>query len=178
MFIIGEVPISLALQEPATSGPEIGAALPQSFKAWLIAHNLPVSSGETGDADGDAVSNLYEYGFGTDPDDITSGPNELVYTGSVLGGGTLDQNGKPISVVEVTASGTVVRVLFVRRNPALSDDLTYLVQFTSNGTTWVTSSATPTVLASSGLYEVVAVPYQLFVGGKKTRSFRVLISFD
>jgi hypothetical protein len=74
----------------------------------------------------------------------------------------------------VTVSGTVVRVLFIRRT---GTDLAYVVQFTSNNTTWVNSSAIPVVLASDNLFEVVAVPYPVGTGGKRTRGFRVVPSF-
>lgn len=133
-------------------------------------------SGPAADPDLDGVTNFYEYAFGTDPNDFNSGPDGLAYVGSVLGGGTLDETGQPISRVEVTGSGTVTRVLFIRRLNSFTSDLTYAVQFSSNNTTWVTSSATPTVLASDGLVEVVAIPYQLITSGKKTRAFRVVPS--
>ncbi len=138
----------------------------------------PTISGPDADPDLDGVPNLLEYAFGTDPNDPDSGPDGLVYEGSILGGGSLVETGQPISAVEVTGSGTVTRVLFLRRTSSFTDGLTYVVEFTSNNTTWVNSTATPTVLASDGLIEVVAVPYQLVTGGKKTRDFRVVPSLS
>ncbi len=132
----------------------------------------PDVSGPTADPDFDGVTNLYEYAFGTDPNDISSGPDPLVYTGTFAGGGTLVETGKPITRTETTPTNNT-RVLFIRRNPALTSDLEYEPQF-SNGTAWVTSTATPQVLAESGLYQVVSVPYITAVNGKKTRTYRVV----
>jgi MBG domain (YGX type) len=132
-------------------------------------------SGPAADPDLDGVSNLREYAFGTDPNDITSGPNGLVYTGSVNGGGTLIETGQPITYLQAVNGSLVTRLLFIRRTPAFTDDLTYLPAFSSNGTTWVSSSASPTVLTEDGLYQVVSIPYPLSTGGKKTRFYRVEI---
>ena len=133
----------------------------------------PGISGPDADPDLDGVTNLYEYAFGTDQNDIGSGPDPLVYVGTFAGGGTLSETGQPVSRTETTPTNTT-RVLFVRRNLSFSGDISYVVQFSSNGTTWVSSSATPTLLASSGLLEVVSVPYTQVVGGKKARFFRVV----
>lgn len=132
----------------------------------------PLVSGPDADPDLDGVTNLYEYAFGTDPNDIASGPDPLVYTGTFAGGGTLVETGKPITRTE-TAPINNTRVLFIRRKPSLTSDLEYAPQF-SNGTTWVTSTATPQVLAESDLYQVVSVPYVTVVNGKKTRTYRVV----
>jgi hypothetical protein len=134
----------------------------------------PDISGPDADPDLDGVTNLREYAFGTDPNDIASGPDGLLYTGSVLGGGTLDENGQPISRLESTVSGRVSRVLFIRRRASFTEELDYTVQFTSDNAIWATSTNTPDVLATDGLWEVVAVPYQSITNGKKTRAFRVV----
>jgi hypothetical protein len=176
LIFTGEVPLSPLLKDLAINGPEIGAGLSQSFKAWLVAHDLPVSSGTRGDPDADGVDNLREYAFGTDPVDNTSGPGGLVYTGSVLGGGTLDENGQPVSRVESTVFGRAARMLFIRRTDTLTGDLAYVVQFTSDNITWVDSSDTPVVLASDNLFKVVAVPLPAITAGKRTRGFRVVPS--
>jgi hypothetical protein len=137
----------------------------------------PGISGPAADPDLDGVANLYEYAFGTDPNDIASGPDSLVYVGTFAGGGTLSETGQPITRTETTPTNNT-RVLFVRRAPSFSGDISYVVQFSSNGTTWVSSSATPTLLATSGLHEVVSVPYTSIVGGKKARFYRVVAEIN
>jgi hypothetical protein len=101
LVFIGEVPLSPLLRDLAVNGPEIGAGLSQNFKAWLVAHDLPISSGALGDPDADGLDNLHEYAFGTDPADNASGPNGLVYTGSVVGGGTLVETGQLIRAFQI-----------------------------------------------------------------------------
>jgi hypothetical protein len=134
-------------------------------------------SGPAADPDLDGVTNLYEYAFGTDPNDIGSGPDPLVYVGTFAGGGILSETGQPIACTETTPTNNT-RVLFVRRSASFSGDISYVVQFSSNGTTWVSSWATPTLLATSGLHEVVSVPYTQVVGGKKARFFRVVAEIN
>ncbi len=133
----------------------------------------PDVSGPTADPDFDGVTNLYEYAFGTDPNDISSGPDPLVYTGTFAGGGTLVETGKPITRTETTPTNNT-RVLYVRRDTDFTGDLSYVVQFSSNNSTWVSSSATPTILATDGVHQVVSVPYPLILNGKKPRFYRVV----
>jgi hypothetical protein len=150
------------------------------FADWQEQHFTPSElldagvSGAAADPDLDGVNNLREYAFGTDPNNLADGPAALVYTGSVLGGGSLDAVGQPRALVEVSGGATLSRVLFIRRVPAFTGDLDYTVQFTSNLSTWVDSAAVPTVLATDGAHEVVVIPYQLVTGGRKTRAFRVV----
>jgi hypothetical protein len=54
--------------------------------------------------------------------------------------------------------------------------LTYIVQFSGDLITWVSSSAVPTVIADDGVIEAVTVPYPFFVNGLKARFFRVQVS--
>ncbi len=135
----------------------------------------PMIAGPDADPDFDGVTNLYEYAFGTDPNDITSGPGGLVYSGTLEGGGTLVETGQPVAYLQTVDGKLVTRLLFVRQNPVFAGDLSYTAQFSSNGTTWVSSFAAPTVLAEDGLYQVVSVPYPLSTGGKKTRFHRVAV---
>lgn len=182
----GAYPISIGLGSLAATNYEFtlsGGTLTVrvvEFADWQEQHFTPSElldagvSGAAADPDLDGETNLREYAFGTDPNNLAEGPAALVYTGSVLGGGSLDANGQPRAIVEVTGGGTVSRVLFIRRVPALTGDLDYTVQFTSNLSTWVDSAAVPAVLATDGAYEVVVIPYQLITGGRKTRSYRVV----
>ncbi len=138
----------------------------------------PDISGPTADPDLDNVTNLYEYAFGTDPNNLASGPNNLQYSGTLAGGVTVVDEGKPIAVVEVISGSTVTRVLFLRRKAAFTSDLDYTPQFSANGTIWIDGTAAPTFLADDGLYELVSVPYPLTTSGKKTRFFRVTAELD
>ncbi|MBC8009519.1 MAG: putative Ig domain-containing protein [Burkholderiales bacterium] len=135
----------------------------------------PDVSGPTADPDLDGVTNLYEFAFGTDPNDIGSGPDPLVYTGTFAGSGVLSEAGQPVARTETTPVNST-RLLFIRRASALTADVSYTVQFSSNGTSWVTSSATPTVLADDGLLQVVSVPYPSLTSGKRTRFHRVVVN--
>lgn len=138
----------------------------------------PDISGPTADPDLDGVTNLYEYAFGTDPNDIASGPDGLVYVGTLAGGGSLSDNGQPVRVSESSPAGPVVKLLFVRLNPDYTSDLDYTPQFSANSTTWVDGVGVPQVLASDGLFQVVSVTYPASVGGKKTRFHRVTVQLD
>jgi hypothetical protein len=152
----------------------------QVIADWNAEHFSPEDlldediSGPLADPDFDGVFNLYEYAFGTDPNDELSGPAGLQYSGTFAGGGTLVATGLPITRTETVPTNTT-RVLFIRRKPSLTSDLEYTPQF-SNGTIWASSAATPQVLAESGLYQVVSVPYMTVVNGKKTRAYRVVPS--
>ena len=137
----------------------------------------PDVSGPDADPDLDGVSNLREYAFGTDPRDNMSGPFDLAYSGNSTSGYSVVDEGRPRLVVETSVGGsTSTRVFFIRRKTAYTSDLTYVVQFSNNGTTWVTTAASPSVLADDGIYELVAVSYPLTTGGKKTRAFQVVPS--
>lgn len=131
-------------------------------------------SGPGADPDLDGVTNLYEYAFGTDPNDNMSGPNDLQYSGSLAAGINLVEEGQPIRILEVVGGVNQTRVLFLRRKAAFTSDLIYTPGFSANGTVWVTSPSVPAVLADAGIYELVSVPYPATTGGKKTRFFRVL----
>lgn len=137
----------------------------------------PAISGSMADADSDGIPNLLEIAFGTDPRDNASGPPSLSYDGTLAGGGTLVSPGQPIPVFEpAPVTGLDYRAVFIRRNPDRFTGLRYTPEFSANLTTWQASTEEPTVLATSGDLQVVSVPYPLFVGGKKTKFFRVSVS--
>jgi hypothetical protein len=130
--------------------------------------------GNLQDFDHDGVLNLFEFAFGTDPTVRGGGP--LQYNGTFAGGGTIGATGQPITVFEPTATGIDYRALFVRRVDHVAAGLTYTPQFSTDLQTWVPSAVVPSVLADDGINQIVSVPYPPFVGGKKTRFFRISVT--
>lgn len=151
-----------------------------SFVSSLAAHtyseyafvyfdsNTAPGTGPLDDFDFDGHSNLAEFGFGMDP--TVAGTANLALSGAVL-----SQRGLPIARATNTGTGVTYEAIFGRRKDTLAG-LTYAVQFSANLTTWVTSTATPVVLADDGVIEAVSVPYPLFVNGRKARFFRVQVT--
>ena len=88
--------------------------------------------------------------------------------------------GKPTISVESTSSTSIgVRCRFVRRKSHAADGLTYTPRFGGDLTNlgaWRTSTDAPAVVASDGDYEVVEVPYPLFINGRKAGYFKVDVS--
>jgi hypothetical protein len=134
------------------------------------------NAADSADADGDGITNLMEFAFGTDPTSPTSGAPALQYAGTFAGGGTITGTGQPITMFEVNANGVDFRALFVRRADYASAGLTYVVQFSADLNSWTASAVAPTVLADDGTLQIVSVPYVPFVQGKKARFFRVQVS--
>ncbi len=130
------------------------------------------------DFDGDAVSNLFELAFGTNPALNSSGPNALIYTGTFAGSGAITAPGQPTTRFESIPTGIDFRAVFVRRKDYQSMVLTYTPQFSADLATWQNSAATPAVLADDGTFQVVSVPYPPFIAGKKARFFRVMVNLS
>ena len=133
------------------------------------------NAADSADADGDGITNVMEFAFGTDPTNGASGPAALQYSGTFGGGGSIALVGQPVTMFESAGSGIDFRALFVRRANYATVGLTYTVEFSADLTTWAASSTTPTALATDGTLQIVSVPYVLFVGGKKARFFRVRV---
>ena len=128
------------------------------------------------DRDLDGVKNVLELAFGTDPNNGGSGAGALNFLGTFAGGGTIGQRGQPIVRAETIGAATDRRALFMRRIDYAAAGLTYAVEFTGDLSTWEASTATPVMLASDGVYEIVSVPYPSFVSGKQARYFRARVS--
>ena len=120
------------------------------------------------------LANLLNFAFGMDPNGTASGP--LIFNGTFGVGGTIGANGQPITMMEPTTHGVDFRALYVRRKDYASAGLAYSTEFSATLLTWSASIATPIVLADDGNYEIVSVPYPVFLSGKKTRFFRVRIT--
>ena len=126
------------------------------------------------DPDHDGYSNLIEYAFGTDPTVPSGGP--ITYSGSLV-----TAHGQPTtSVTNIPPNDLDFRAVFGRRIDYVTAGLTYTVMFSADLVHWVSSTDTPTVLASDATIEAVSVPYPSFVvttrGVEKPRFFRVCVT--
>jgi hypothetical protein len=120
------------------------------FQSWASANseaNDPNAVGKNG------VKNLLNFAFNVNPAGGTSG--SLFYAGTFAGGGTIASIGQPTTRRE----GTDIRALFTRRKDFENAGLLYVVQFSGNLSSWIDSTATPTVLADDGTTQIVSVPY-------------------
>ncbi len=134
------------------------------FSAWQLTNygsSAGASISPTGDTDGDGRTNLEEFAFGTDP--------RLSKGGAVsYAGGVLTQRGAPTPVITGPPSNPQPMAVFCRRADYLASGLTYTVLFSFDLINKVPSATIPTVMATDGEIEVVAIPYpaQITVGGK------------
>ena len=126
---------------------------------------------DVADPDGDDVNSLLEFAFGMDPTANNGGA--LVFNGTFGAGGTIGGTGQPVTLLEPIANGVDFRALYVRRKDHLAAGLTYTAEFSAALATWSERAAVPAVLAAASAFQVVSVPYPPFIGGKKTRFFRV-----
>jgi hypothetical protein len=120
---------------------------------------------------GDGLSNLEKYAFGLDPTSSVGAGVRVAVSESAI------TRGRPAIDVQSSSSTSIgVKARFVRRKTHAADGLAYAVKFSSDMSTWQTSTATPTVVASDADFEVVEVPYPLFIGGRKSGFFTVVLS--
>lgn len=124
----------------------------------------------TANPQGDGLPNLEKYAFGLDPT-ASVGTGDRV----AVSGGTITRGRPTIDVQSNSSTSIGVKARFVRRKTHLVDGLTYTVRFSNDLSTWQTSTATPTVVASDADFDVVEVPYPLFIGGKKAGFFSVVL---
>ena len=109
--------------------------------------------------DGDSLTNLQEYAFGTDPTVTSSGP--ITYADNVL-----TVCGPPEARnLAGGANGVNYCAVFCRRKNPASWGLTYTAEFSVDFTTWTANAVEPVVLATdaAGVMEVVSVPYPWFI---------------
>ena len=118
--------------------------------------------------DGDTLTNLQEFAFGTDPSQSSAGT--VQWTGS-----TLLAAGQPVLFTSGTAASFTYYAVFARRKDYAAAGLTYTVEFSGDLATWKASGSTPSVLAEDGEIQAVSVPYPFFVNGKKATYFRVKV---
>lgn len=149
---------------PAAAPLKVTASIPTNgYYAW--SYYATVGAPEN-NFDSDGLDNLLEYAFDTNP--TVSQSNSISVSGSTV------TRGAPTVSVTNTPGNVDFKVLFGRRTDPTG--LVYTVQFSGDMTTWVNSAAVPTVVATDGTIQAVTVPYPFFVGGKKARFFRVLVT--
>jgi hypothetical protein len=147
------------------------------FAQWLGGFTFAPGADKslTGDADGDGITNLVEYAFGTNP--TVSAPGAITFAG-----GTITSRGGPAMSVAGIPNGVDFRAVFGRRKDYLAAGLTYTVQFSADLATWVNSAAVPAIIASDAEMDAVTVPYPLFIttprGAEKPTFFRVLVTMN
>jgi hypothetical protein len=124
--------------------------------------------GAASNPDSDDLDNLQEFAFGTDPT-LASG-DSVRWSGS-----TLQATGLPVPYAFKSSSGFTFRAVFSRRRDFAAFGLSYTVEFSGDLATWRASTATPSVLADDGEFQVVSVPYPFFVNGRKATFFRVKV---
>lgn len=154
----------------ATTDPKVAQT---AIEVWRVLNFGTIANtggtANTGDNDGDGVSNLVEFAFGMNPAANSTG----TFT---ISGNVLTQTGMPAANVETLPGVVNYTARFVRRKTHASDGLIYTPQFSADLTTWQDSAATPTVVASDANHDVVQVTYPFFIGGKKARFFRIAVS--
>jgi hypothetical protein len=124
------------------------------------------SAGPNANPDGDSLTNLLEFAFGTNP---TTNQGYVSYVGNMI------TPGSPTTIVSNTEFGVDYRAMYSRRKDYVSAGLTYTAEFSADLNTYVASTDTPTIVADDGVYQVVTVPYRLFINGRKARFFHVVV---
>lgn len=122
------------------------------YTAWADGtFSPPLTAKLPGDnQDNDALNNLQEFAFGTQP---TVSTGEINYTG-----GTLNSPGAP----KIVAAGGTYSMVFGRRSDYVAAGLTYTVEFTSDLVSWVANddgTNPPVEIATNGTINAMSVPY-------------------
>lgn len=142
---------------------------------WATVNGLTpgLDDAEGDDPETDNLINLLEFAFGTSPSANDNVP--LVVTdGSSFTPGTIAVNiGTPFTPANLTAR-------FVRRKDAAAAGLTYTAEFSANLSDWEAHVSPPVpdvVSTQAGDYEVVEVPYMVFLSnGEKASFYRIRVN--
>jgi hypothetical protein len=141
--------------------------LPPTFSQWLAI--TQTIGGTTGNPDGDALNNLQEFAFGTDPRTAGgSSVNEI--------NGLIASRGAP-SIRVIHAPEPQLQGMFGRRKDHVDAGLVYRPQFSADLITWMDSGEIPVVLADDSEIEVVSVTAPAAINGQPARFFRVGVDY-
>jgi len=150
------------------------AAFTAPYDIWAQAKGLDDNNnGVNQDPDGDGLTNLQEFAFGTDPTVYSS-------AGIVYNSTDVTTPGSP----KMIEDGGTYYAVFGRRTDYATAGITYTVQFSADLSSgnWTTSTDIPTDLTSTsaGIIHAVEVPFPGLIhsasGDQKARFFRVGIS--
>ena len=139
------------------------------YDTWRAQHPLLVGSSAApgADADSDSITNLMEFGLGTDPGVSSPGPMSYVPAGDFT------TPGQPVMVVD----GSTRYAVFGRRNTYVEDGLSYTIQFSADLISWENSMATPTLQATNFDMEAFSVPFPATIApGVQPRFFRLAVT--
>ena len=108
------------------------------YDAWATANGATGEIG--GNPDGDSLTNLQEFAFGTDPTSPSFAPLSYVPNGTTT-------PGVPILENTGTLQSPVFRAVFARRKDHLIAGITYTVSFSADLTAWTSAGTTPVKLS-------------------------------
>jgi hypothetical protein len=125
------------------------------YNAWAAGYLPNDVSNPALNFDGDTLTNLQEYAFGTDPTVSSSG--EIAYSS-----GALTTPGVP----KIVAADGTYSFVFGRRADYVAAGLTYTVQFTAGLDAWADNNDTtnpPVQVATDGTINAMSVPFVDFI---------------
>ncbi len=157
--IIGTYNLRLTVNDGLSSVTDdivITVSNPTAFQIWTsgtFANNF-TQTALTANPDGDSLTNLQEFAFGTDPTSSSVSPLSYVSNGTA-------NPGIPILENTGTLAAPNYRAVFARRKNYATEGVTYEVQFSANLEYWKASSAGMTILSgtSGTAVEAVSVPF-------------------
>lgn len=160
---------------------ELIVVVPTAYGRWSVGNfSQPfTTTSPAGNSDGDTLTNLQEFAFGTDPTNPASGSLAYQPDGNVTTAGT------PIlRNFAATGQPAEYHAVFPRRKDHAAAGLTYSVWFSADLSLWTSSTTTPTLrtgAGSTGLIEAVSVPFPASVslqagGSASPKFFRIGVS--
>lgn len=125
----------------------------QTWAGGTFANNFTATD-VTGNPDGDGLTNLQEFAFGTDPTASNHAPLAYMPSGAA-------SPGIPVLENAGTFQSPSFRAVFARRKDHATAGISYQVEFSSNLAYWKASASGLTILsgASSAAVEAVGVPF-------------------
>lgn len=137
----------------------IQVSAPSIVQQWRQAHfGSSQASGaalDSADPDGDGLSNLAEFAFGTNPQ-----------RGSTDVGSRVE--------ADHSNSGKM-RAIMRRRTDYLTSGIQYIYEFSSDLQTWEASTVTPEILGDDGTMQSVSVEFPILSNGKQSTFFRTRV---